>query len=211
MNCINCGTTNDDGAVFCLNCGKYCGKPLNEVVGNQQSSSIGNQKSGSSGGGYPLSNLTAKLFSVLFEVILWIILVGGFVVGGILADDFGSPILFILGGIAGFVIIILTGGLVSLFIKLVNNSEEVKKQLRDMQKQPQAIEGVPSKPKGTPFKSEGIPFRPKGTPFNTEGIPFKPKGTPFKPEGTPFRAKGTPFEPEGTTVTLKGVPNKAIP
>ena len=120
MNCINCGTANDDGAVFCSN----CGKSPNEVVRNQQS--------GRGSSSYPLSNFTAKLFSGLFEIILWIILVGGFVVGGYFEGFRGA----VLGGIAGFLIIILTGGLVSLFIKLVNNSEEVKKQLKDMQKQP---------------------------------------------------------------------------
>ena len=129
MMCVNCGTANDDRAVFCSN----CGKSPNAVIRNQQSGSSN---------GYPLSNFTAKSFSVLFEIILWIILIGGFIGGGILGNllsGWGNDFTFlgvILGGIAGFITIILAGGLVSLFIKLVNNSEEVKKQLKDMQKQP---------------------------------------------------------------------------
>ena len=130
MNCINCGTANDDGAVFCSN----CGKSPNAVVRNHQSG-------GSGSGGYPLSNFTAKSFSVLFEIVLWVILIGGFIGGGILADaiartDGGVFLGIIIGGLVGFITIILTGGLVSMFIKLVNNSDEIKKQLKDMQKQP---------------------------------------------------------------------------
>ena len=122
MFCCHCGTENDDSAAFCSNCGK---SPKGTgIAGNQQS-------------GYPLSNLTAKLFGVLFEIILWIILIGGVVGGGILGNILtprrGNPGSFIfmgiiIGGIASFIIIILTGGLVSLFIKLVNNTEELKKK-----------------------------------------------------------------------------------
>jgi hypothetical protein len=35
----------------------------------------------------------------------------------------------LIGGIVSFIIIIFTGSLVSLFIKLVNNTEEIKKKL----------------------------------------------------------------------------------
>jgi uncharacterized membrane protein len=95
-----------------------------------------NYSSDSKYNGYPLSNLTAKLFSIFFEIILWIILIGGVVGGGILGKTFaprsnsGGYIFvgIILGGITAFIIIILTGGLVSLFIKLVNNTEEINKK-----------------------------------------------------------------------------------
>jgi len=127
MFCGNCGSVFEDGVEFCPNCGKSTKEDF--VATNQQ-----NQVNG-----YPLSNFTAKAFSVLFEVILWVILIGGFVVGGILGytltPRFSEPggYIFggiIIGGIAAFIIIILTGGLVSLFIKFVNNSEEIKKQLK---------------------------------------------------------------------------------
>jgi len=130
MFCANCGKENDDGVVFCAHCGKST--KGDAVVINQQK----NQN------GYPLSNLTAKLFSILFEIILWIILIGGIVGGGILGkmlapssyyrDDNSGGYIFagiILGGIVAFITIILTGGLVSLFIKLVNNTDEIKKKI----------------------------------------------------------------------------------
>ena len=127
MFCANCGEENDDGVIFCVKCGK---SPTGEdVVVNQQSQQ----------NGYPLSNLTAKLFSVLFEIILWIILIGGIVGGGILGkafaqnnrSDSGGYILggIIVGGITAFITIILSGGLVSLFIKLVNNTDEIKRKI----------------------------------------------------------------------------------
>jgi len=128
MYCANCGAENDDGVAFCSKCGK---SPTEDTI-------IVNQHSG-----YFLSNLTAKLFSLLFEISLWITLFGGFIGGGILGkflaphsyyrnDNSGGYIFagIILGGIAGFITIILTGGLVSLFIKLVNNTDEIKKKLK---------------------------------------------------------------------------------
>lgn len=121
MFCVNCGTENDDGVVFCSN----CGKSPKEVVVNQQ-----NQSSG-----YPLTKFLAKSYSVLFEIILWIILIGGIIVGGIIGNQIGqliqSDLTFlgiIIGGTVSFIHIVLIGGLVSLFIKLVNNSEEIKKK-----------------------------------------------------------------------------------
>jgi len=121
MFCANCGTENDDGVVFCSNCGK---SPKGVIVNKQ------NQ-----GSGYPLTNFTAKSFSILFEIILWIILIGGFIGGGVLGNalsGWGSDYTFfgiILGGITAFITIILTGGLVSMFIKLVNYIEEIKKKI----------------------------------------------------------------------------------
>jgi len=124
MYCANCGAENDDGVAFCSKCGK---SPTGDTI-------IVNQHSG-----YFLSNLTAKLFSLLFEINLWITLIGGFVVGGILGKTLASysydnaDYIFIgtiLGGIAGFITIIFEGGLVSLFIKLVNNTDEIKKKLK---------------------------------------------------------------------------------
>jgi len=128
MYCANCGTENDDGAKFCSKCGK---SPTGENV------NVENRQNNQSG--YPLSNLTAKMFGVLFEIILWIMLIGGIIGGGIIGNIFapyrrssGGYIFLgiILGGIIAFVTIILTGGLVSLFIKLVNNTEEIKKKTK---------------------------------------------------------------------------------
>ena len=35
----------------------------------------------------------------------------------------------IIGGVISFIIIVLTGGLVSLFIRLVNNTDEIRRKL----------------------------------------------------------------------------------
>lgn len=118
MFCGKCGSNIADGIDFCPNCGKSA---KGDVAVNQQNT-------------YPLTNFTAKSFSVLFEIVLWIILIGGFIVGGILGNAFSgwgrnyTLLGIILGGIAAFVTIILTGGLVSLFLKLVNNTDEIRKK-----------------------------------------------------------------------------------
>ena len=118
MFCVNCGKENDDGVVFCSS----CGKPPKGVAVSQRNT-------------YPLTNFTAKSFNVLFEVILWVILIGGVVVGGIIGYQASfllrADLTFLgilIGGAASFVQVILLGGLVSLFIKLVNNSDEIKKK-----------------------------------------------------------------------------------
>ena len=133
MFCAYCGTHNEVGVGFCSSCGK---PPTGTVIVNQQRRKRG----------YPLSNMTAKLFSLLFEIVLWAIMisgvVGGGVIGGFLGDNF-NPYLapfrrnpsyifvgVILGGIIAFIMIVLIGGLVSLFIKLVNNTDEIRKKIQ---------------------------------------------------------------------------------
>jgi hypothetical protein len=125
MFCGTCGKYVDDGVEICPN----CGKSTKGIA--QQHQQVG----------YPLSNLTAKLFGVLFEISLWFILVAGVITGGVsgamsqrYSGDSSAQIVFFLGGtllgaIAAFMTIILIGGLVSLFIKLVNNTEEIKNKL----------------------------------------------------------------------------------
>ena len=117
MICSKCGSNVEDGAVFCPTCGKLI---KGDTVGvNQQN-------------GYPLSNFTAKLFTLYFEIVLWVILLVGIIAGGIIGSLFHSTFLgIIIGGAASFIQIILIGGLVSLFIKLVNNSEEIKKKIKE--------------------------------------------------------------------------------
>jgi hypothetical protein len=120
MYCGNCGTEIDENVEFCPKCGKT---KKDEIEVNKQNIRYG----------FPLSNLTANLFSILFEVILWIILIGGFIGGAILfynIDKNMAAVGLILGGIISFIFIILIGGLVSLFIKIVNNTEEIKSKLK---------------------------------------------------------------------------------
>jgi len=79
----------------------------------------------------PLTNLSTKLFGIFFEIILWIILLGGIIGGGIAGYEMlysgGGAILgIIVGGIISFLFIILFGGMISLFIKIANNIEALK-------------------------------------------------------------------------------------
>jgi len=120
MFCANCGTKNDDDVVYCSNCGK---SPKGDTFASNQQST------------FPLTNFTARAFKIWFEIILWINLVGGIIGGGIAGKQIGELIQkdltflgIIIGGIYSFVFIIFLGGLVSLLIKLVNNSEEIKKK-----------------------------------------------------------------------------------
>ena len=108
MFCANCGSNVGDDIKICPNCG-------------------GSKNPVNTDSGYPLSKLTAKLFKVFFEISLWIILILGFIIGGVLGgiyNPFGGAIF---GGIISFVFIIILGGLVSIFINMNNNIEELKK------------------------------------------------------------------------------------
>jgi len=119
MFCANCGLNVADDVVLCPKCGRSAkGDDVVVATRNQQS-------------GYPLSNLTASAFRVLFEIILWFILIGGFIFGGIIGYQNGNAFMGIIGGgVLAFIIIIITGGLVSLLIKLVDNAEDIKRKLK---------------------------------------------------------------------------------
>ena len=107
MFCANCGSNVADDVTICPNCGKSK-YPVNNDIG------------------YPLSKLTAKLFRVFFEISLWIILISGLIIGGILGNNVIGGV--ILGGTISFVSIIILGGLVSIFINMNNNIEELKQK-----------------------------------------------------------------------------------
>ena len=137
MYCGNCGTQNEN-VEFCSN----CGKPTKSISKIDQKPIEGYPLSNDNqqpADDYPLSYLTAKLFRVLFEIALWFILFGGFIFRGVVGynnttqghDPSGQVFIgIILGGFIAFVIIILIGGLVSLFIKLVNDTEEIKRKIK---------------------------------------------------------------------------------
>ena len=93
MFCANCGKENEDGVVFCSNCGK---SPTRTNVVNQQ-----NQ-----GNGYPLINLSSRLFYPMFEFSLWVILIIGTVVGGV-AGYFINSLIGSGGGTGAFLGVII--------------------------------------------------------------------------------------------------------
>ena len=117
MFCVNCGSENNDNVEICANCGK---STAGKVFNNQTKSS-----------GYLLTMFTAKLFTLYFEIVLWVILAIGIIAGGIIGNLFRTAFLgIIIGGAFSFIQIILIGGLVSLFIKLVNNTEDLKRKIK---------------------------------------------------------------------------------
>jgi len=123
MFCGKCGAEIADGLEVCPKCGKSLKAAEAVAAGNQAGQ----------GGGFPLTNLTAKLFGVFFEITLWGLLMGGLVLGGVLGYAFFSEFnlaMVFLGGLLAFFIIISTGGLVSLILKIVSNTEEIKRKLK---------------------------------------------------------------------------------
>jgi uncharacterized membrane protein YvbJ len=114
MFCENCGEKMDDGMQLCPNCGKKLNVVDNKNIGN----------------GYLLTNLSAKLFKLFFEISLWFILICGIIIGGLLEYSRDGIILrgIIWGGIFSFVFMIIFGGLVSLLMNINNNIEKLKKE-----------------------------------------------------------------------------------
>ena len=116
MFCGNCGSNIDDNSIICPKCGKS--SKGDYIVDNQQYN-------------YPLTNFTSKSFRLLFEIILWIILLGSIIVGSAIGGTLNYAFAgFIVGGIIGLISIVLIGGLVSLFIKIVNNTDEIKRKIK---------------------------------------------------------------------------------
>jgi hypothetical protein len=78
-----------------------------------------------------------KVFRTWFEAILWVCLLGFVIAGGVIGSLFARYsynaggyvfIGILLGGIVGFMFIILGGGLVSNFLGMVDNIEKIAKQ-----------------------------------------------------------------------------------
>jgi hypothetical protein len=120
MFCGNCGSEIKDGLEICSKCGK---SPDGTVVNKFKT------------GGYPLINLSAKLYTLFFEISLWLILIIGIVGGGVignLIDDRVNGILpgIIIGFLIAFVLMIQIGGLTSVFLKINENAEKIEKSVK---------------------------------------------------------------------------------
>jgi len=124
MYCANCGTENDEGVAFCAKCGK---SPTG-VVGNNQERKMEN---------YPLINLSSRLFYPMFELVLWLFLIIGTIVGGIAGYWIGRSIDYdagaggaflgvIIGFFLSFVCMVNYGGKTAITLKA--NAEKVLKK-----------------------------------------------------------------------------------
>lgn len=112
MFCGNCGSEMQEGLEKCPKCSR---------VPNIAETKIGD---------YPLINLSAKLYAVFTEIGLWLILISGPIFGGIIGNTLsrsGEGILpgIILGFIIGFILMVEVGGLISIFLKIKNNTDKL--------------------------------------------------------------------------------------
>ena len=127
MFCGNCGKDVDDGVEFC----PYCSKsPKGEVAGDKDAKLAS----------YPLIDLSSKLFYPMFEFVLWLFLIIGTVGGGITGYSInriisnrneggtGAFLGVIIGFIVSFLVIIITGGLISIFLKINENIGKMLKK-----------------------------------------------------------------------------------
>ena len=129
MFCANCGANIDDDVDFCPNCGK---SPNGGVVVKDKDSKMAN---------YPLINLSSRLFYPIFEMSLWLSLIIGTIGGGIAgywiykATNYrgdGAGGAAFLGVIIGFLIsfcgMIISSGIISVFLKMNQNIEKLEKK-----------------------------------------------------------------------------------
>ena len=118
MFCGNCGSEIQEGLKICSNCSKSP-YDVNIKIGE-----------------YPLINMSAKLYTLFFEIGLWLLLIIGTVVGGLIGNLLsreGQGIFsgMIIGFFLAFVIMIQIGGFISIFLKLNRNIEKIEKSVKN--------------------------------------------------------------------------------
>jgi hypothetical protein len=143
MFCANCGSNVNDDAVFCPNCGKPV--KAGEVTANVQPTgnlSIPNQtvvyaqniysNDAPRKRKYPLINFSARMFYPFLEISMWLALVIGAIIGGMYGYDTDGESGAIVGVIVGILLmpcwIIVTGGVLSIFLKIKEGIEELNRK-----------------------------------------------------------------------------------
>ena len=148
MFCSSCGLNVKNDVIFCPNCGNSI---KNETIISdiQQKENVSNANqtvvyaqniySGINNTikkkNFPLLNLSGKLFYPFFEVCLWLMLIIGSITGGIIGaysneniPELSAILGVFLGLIIAFIINIILGGLVSIFLKINDNIEEINRK-----------------------------------------------------------------------------------
>jgi len=114
MYCSNCGAETNDRDGFCSDCGTTMDG------GDTNVAKVGN---------YPLICLSSKWFYPLFELSLWLWLIGGTIGGGVIGGVIGEGGGFVLGIIIGFIVAFFTmvnyAGLISVFLTQAQNVQRL--------------------------------------------------------------------------------------
>ena len=95
----------------------------------------GNKSGTTSSPLYPLTELCATMYCIIFEVALWLIVLAGTIAGGVIGHSFahlsdkgvGLVIGAIIGFFASFLIMLNVGGLLSVFLKLCQDVAKIAK------------------------------------------------------------------------------------
>jgi len=115
------------------------GKGIYKQLGNIPKNRVTTQSHGDTAS-YPLTTLCAKWYGLMFEIVLWLLLIGGIIHGfkagkeiGILfiGDEGGAFIGAIIGVIVAILVTLFAGGLISVFLKLCADVVDIKRKLRN--------------------------------------------------------------------------------
>ena len=121
MKCLICGIEISENETFCEN----CNKPKSTT-----SSTKYNRVDDNAVSGYPLINFSRKYFMILYELSLWLFLFGSAIGFAVLFDNAmgeGWGILgFIIGIMVGLVFIVVSSGLVAVFLRIGADIEKIK-------------------------------------------------------------------------------------
>jgi len=84
---------------------------------------------------YFLTTLCARWFCLMFEIGLWLSIIGGTITGAVIgyssAGETGALLGLIIGCIISFVVTLFAGGLISVFLKLCADVTEIKRKLKN--------------------------------------------------------------------------------
>lgn len=75
-------------------------------------------------------DFVARVFRGWITIILWLLIIGGAILGGAIGSLAGGGyafFLFLVGGFIGFIFAVLFGGLISNFLNMVDNIEKLVK------------------------------------------------------------------------------------